>query len=121
MQGRGHHASMAPKAPTIADLTWTGELRFHAALAKSQMIVDSAGVAGPSPVDALAVALASCMAADLAYIITRGRHPLTGLRAHLVGQRAQENPHRFVRVDLQFTIEGNVPGDAVERAIQLRG
>src|SRR5262249_54493565 len=106
-------------APTIADLTWTGELRFHAALAKSQMIVDSAGVAGPSPVDALAVALASCMAADLAYIITSGRHPLTGLRAHLVGQRAQENPHRFVRVDLQFTIEGNVPGDAVERAIQL--
>jgi putative redox protein len=59
------------------------------------------------------------MATDLVYILQRGRHDVRALRAHLVGDRAQEDPHRFVRVALHFTIEGEVPGDAVDRAIAL--
>jgi putative redox protein len=107
------------KPPTIADLTWTGELKFSATINRASLVVDSAGVAGPSPVEALAAALAGCMATDVVYILTRGRHPLRALRAHFVGHRAQEDPHRFVRIELAFAIDGDVPGDAVDRAIAL--
>lgn len=41
------------------------------------------------------------------------------MRARLVGDRAQENPHRFLQVAPHFTIEGDVPAGAVERAMQL--
>jgi putative redox protein len=110
---------VADKPPTLADLTWIGELNFSATVNKASLTIDSDGVAGPSPVDALAAALAGCMATDVTHVLTKGRHPMRALRAHFVGQRAQEDPHRFLRIDLRFTIEGGVPPDAVQRAIAL--
>jgi putative redox protein len=107
------------KPPTIADLTWIGDLKFSAAINHASLTIDSAGVAGPSPVDALAGALAGCMATDVAHVLIKGRHPMRGLRAHLVGNRAQEDPHRFLAVDLHFIVEGAVPSEAVARAIAL--
>ena len=83
------------------------------------MTLDSAGLAGPSPMQALGFAIAGCMTTDVAHILTRGRHPLRALRSHLVADRAQDEPHRFVRMSLHIIVEGEVPGDAVERAIAL--
>ena len=83
------------------------------------MILDSRGVDGPSPVDALAAALAGCMSVDVADILLKGRHDLKGLRSHLVAERAQDHPHRFVRVSLHFIVAGPVPAGAVDRAIAL--
>ena len=110
---------MTVKPPIIADLTWIGDLKFSATINKASMTLDAAGVAGPSPVDALAAALAGCMSTDVAHLLIRGRHPLRALRSHLVGHRAENAPRRLVRIELQFTIEGAVPPDAVERAIAL--
>ena len=56
---------------------------------------------------------------DVVFILTKGRHPLSSVRAHLTAQRAQQDPHRFVKVDLRFDIEGAVAAEAVERAITL--
>ena len=61
------------KPPTIADLTWLGDLRFSATSAHSSMTLDSTGLAGPSPVEALAFALAGCMSIDVVFILTKGR------------------------------------------------
>ena len=83
------------------------------------MTLDSAGLAGPSPMQALGFAIAGCMTTDVAHILTRGRHPFRARRSHLVADRAQDEPHRFVRMSLHITVEGEVPGDAVERAIAL--
>ena len=52
-------------------------------------------------------------------VLSKGRHPLRALRSHMIGHRAQVDPHRFVRVELHFAIEGAVPPEAVERAIAL--
>ena len=108
-----------PKPPISLDLTWIGDLKFSGTSDKASIILDSAGVAGPSPVQTLAFALAGCMAMDLAYILSKGRHAYRALRAHLVAERADEDPHRIVRVTLHFTIVGGVPSDAIERAIAL--
>ena len=84
-----------------------------------QIVIDGDTKAGVSPVQALVFALAGCMSADVVYILTRGRHPLRSLRATLVGERAQDDPHRVTRVELTFEVGGAVPLDAVERAIAL--
>jgi len=85
----------------------------------SAITIDGASKAGPSPVQTLAFALASCMATDVLDVLTKGRHRLRALHAHLVGERAQNDPHRFVRIDLKFTIEGPLAADVIERAISL--
>src|SRR4051812_14970707 len=99
------------KPPVVADLTWTGDLRFSATSGATGLTIDGSSTAGPSPVQALVFALAGCMAADIVYILTKGRHPLRGLKAHLTGERAQEDPHRLVKVDLRFDVEGAIPQD----------
>ena len=107
------------KPPVVADLTWTGDLRFSATSAATGLTIDGNSVAGPSPVQALVFALAGCMAADIVHILTKGRHPLRGLKAHLVAERAQQDPHRLIKVDLRFDVDGAIPKEAVERAAAL--
>ena len=107
------------KPPVVVDLTWTGELVLEGTSGKASMTLDSAGAAGPSPVQALAFALAGCMTMDVAYILTKGRQPFRALRSHLVADRAEEDPHRIVRMHLQVSVEGDVPADAIARAIAL--
>jgi putative redox protein len=107
------------KAPTVVDLTWTSGLTFSGRSGSASITLDSAGIAGPSPVQALAFALAGCMMMDVADILTKGRHTFRALRSHLVADRADTDPHRIVRVTLSVTVAGNVPAAAVERAIAL--
>lgn len=83
------------------------------------MVMDSDSAAGPSPVQALAMALAGCMAIDVADIVTKGRHPFTALESTIVGQRREEPPRSFVSFSLHFAITGTVPDHVMERAILL--
>jgi putative redox protein len=99
------------KPPVVAELTWTGELRFSG--------TSGTTVAGPSPVQALVYALAGCMSADVVFILTKARHPIRALKAHIVAERSPQDPHRLVKVDLRFDIDGALPKDAADRAIAL--
>ena len=81
--------------------------------------LDSAGLAGPSPVQALAFALAGCMAMDVVHVLTKGRCAMRGLRLDLTGQRAPTDPHRFTEISLHFTITGDVQTSRIDRAIKL--
>ena len=107
------------KPPTVAELTWIGGLKFAGVSGATSITLDGDSAAGPSPVQALAFALAGCMATDVVFILTKGRHPVGGLRAHLIAHRSQQDPHRFLKVDLHFDIDGAVAAEAVERAIAL--
>jgi putative redox protein len=86
---------------------------------EAQLLMDSPPEAGPTPVQTLAFALAGCMAMDVALVMQRGRLPMKALRARLVAERAPSDPRRLLRVDLHFTVAGDVPPDRVERALQL--
>ena len=109
---------MGPPSIT-ATLEWQGDLRFRAATGTNEIIFDSDSQAGPSPPQAVAMALAGCMAIDLADIVVKGRHQLTGLDARITGLRAPDPPRRFTRFTLHFIITGDVPAHAIERAIRL--
>ena len=107
------------KPPVTARLTWEGALKFRAATPKAEILLDSDGVAGPSPVDATAIALAGCMAMDVADIIVKGRHPLKSLETSITGYRNDDPPRYFLRFELHFVVGGNVPAHAIQRAIDL--
>ena len=108
-----------PPAPLLVELEWQGDNRFLARSGDVQLVMDSPPVAGPTPVQALAFGLAGCMATDVAVVMRRSRLPLRALRARLVAERAPADPRRLVKVDLRFTLEGEIPEDRVERAIAL--
>ena len=107
------------KPPTVVELVWEHDLVFAGKSGEASMILDSSSQAGPSPMQALAFGLAACMAMDVVHILKKGRHDLRGLRADLVGTRANEEPRRFTAVTLRYTVTGTVPNDQVARAIEL--
>ena len=110
---------MPAKPPTIVELAWTGDLTFSGSSHQTAIVLDGRSAKGPSPVQALGFALAGCMSTDIVDILVKGRHPLRAFRARLTAQRAQDEPHRFVRVELAVVCEGAVPPEAIERAIAL--
>ena len=110
---------MSEKPPVDIQLVWERDLVFGGRSGDVAMTLDSAAVAGPSPMQALAFALAGCMAMDVVHILQKGRHDLRGLRADLSGGRADETPRRFTTITLNYTVNGDIPADAVERAIEL--
>lgn len=65
------------------------------------------------------MALAGCMAIDVADIVTKGRHSFTAFEATIVGQRREDPPRHFVSFTLHLVITGAVPDHVMERAIQL--
>jgi len=107
------------KAPTTLELTWDRELIFQGVSADARMTLDSAGKAGPSPVQTLAFALAGCMGMDVVHILRKGRFDLRGLKVTLVAERAQDDPHRITAVTIDFSVAGAVQEAQVQRAIDL--
>lgn len=116
----GAAADAVPKGPTVAaTLVWDGGTLLSARSGAGAMTLDWDGATAVSPVQALAVALASCMAADVVLILTRGRQPLRRLSVTLAGERAAREPRRLLKVDIRFDVSGDVPAAKVERAIAL--
>lgn len=107
------------KPPLTLELVWEKDLVFGGRSGDASITLDSAGIAGPSPVQALAFALAGCMSMDLVYILQKARYALRGLGVALSAERAQDNPHRITSVDMRFMVTGEVPDDQVQRAIDL--
>ena len=107
------------KPPTRVSLIWEGDLRFSSGDDEPALVLDSDGKAGPSPMQAMGYAVMACMGMDIVHILKKGRHPLEGLRCSMVGTRAENHPRRFMRIEMTFTVTGDVPRDATERAVQL--
>jgi putative redox protein len=107
------------KPPTSVELVWEHDLVLGGRSGETTITLDSTSIEGPSPVQALAFALAGCMAMDVVHILKKGRHDLRGLKVELVGQRADEDPRRVTAVSMAYTITGDVPKDQIQRAIDL--
>ena len=107
------------KPPLTVQLVWEKELVFGGRSGAASITLDSAGQAGPSPVQALAFALAGCMGMDVVHILRKSRTDLRGLGIELTAERAQQDPHRVVAVDVRFAVTGDVPDAQVQRAIDL--
>jgi len=107
-----------PEGLTL-DLEWLGDNRLRGRTGALEIMMDSPPVAGLAPVPMLGFAPAGCMAMDVLVVMRRGRFDLKGLTTRLTAERAPSEPRRVVKVDLHFTVAGEVPEDRVARAIQL--
>lgn len=110
---------MAERITTRAQLTWAGDLRFDATSAGHRVVIDSDGGRGPSPMQTLAMSLAGCMVIDVIDILKKGRHEVRTLRVTFTGVRAADPPRKFEEIALHFTIGGEVPTHAIDRALAL--
>ncbi len=105
-------------SPTLS-LDWHGDLKFSNSAGSPAIDLDSSAPGVTSPTQALAYALMACMAMDVVHIIQKGRHELTGLKVLFDGERAADHPRRYTSMHLRFEITGNVPDEAVTRALAL--
>ena len=111
--------SETAKPGVTVELIWVKDLQFGVRTASHALVIDGHTQAGPSPVELLVAGLAGCMSIDVADIIEKGRHALSGLRCELKAERRSEPPRRVTKVDIAFHALGDVPAHVIERAIAL--
>ncbi len=103
-------------ADVAVAVRWTGTgLEFRGGAAgRPEILLDGGGGAGPSPVQALVLALAACSAADVVEILGRMRVPLAGLEVAVEGERAPAAPRRLTAIRLRYRAQG-LPAEAEDR------
>ena len=108
-----------PNPDFSLNLNWQGEQRFHGVSDGVSMTMDGKRKAGPSPVQAVAFALAGCMAIDVVDVIEKGRLPVRALACDLRVFRDDVTPRKITALELHFVVTGDVPNDRIARAIEL--
>jgi len=109
-----------PKPNFTLNLTWEGGQRFSGTSDGGvSMTMDGKREAGPSPVQAVAFALAGCMAIDVVDVIEKGRLPVKSVTCDMRVFRDSGTPSKIIGCDLHFLVRGDVPADRIARAIEL--
>ncbi len=74
---------------------------------------------GPSPLEAVLMALCSCTSVDVIGILKKKRQPITGLRVSATSTRAESYPRVFTHIRLTYAVNGHLSRKAVEDAVAL--
>jgi putative redox protein len=97
-------------------LTWSGErLRFTGRGTEPEspdVVLDGDNDAGPSPMQALLLAAAGCLGADVVVILKKMRVDLRALNIDVLGTRRDEHPKRYT--DITYRL--NLDGEGLDRA-----
>jgi putative redox protein len=80
---------------------------------------DPAHAHGPSPMEAVLMALCGCTSVDVVSILEKKRQPLTGLRVTATAEQAESAPRVFTRIMLTYAVRGRLSRKAVEDAVVL--
>jgi putative redox protein len=81
--------------------------------------VDTAHKEGPSPMEAVLMALCGCTSVDVVSILKKKRQALTGLRVSAVAEQAPTPPRVFTKIKLTYAVSGKLSREAVEHAVAL--
>jgi len=106
----------------IAHTEWQHERVFQGIAENGNTLLfdgDPAHKHGPSPMEAVLMALCGCTSVDVVSILEKKRQPLTGLRVSAVAEQAPEPPRVFTRIHLTYTVSGRLSRKAVEDAVEL--
>ena len=80
---------------------------------------DAAHTQGPSPMEAVLMALCGCTSVDVVGILKKKRQELTGLRVSAEATQAPAPPRVFTHIKLTYTVSGKLSRRAVEDAVSL--
>ena len=75
---------------------------------------------GVRPMEMLLLGMGGCTAFDVVDILQKGREPVEDVVIELSGERSEEIPKVFIRIDVKYIITGKgLNPDKVERAVRL--
>lgn len=75
---------------------------------------------GVRPMEMLLLGMGGCTAFDVVDILQKGREPVEDVVIELSGERSEEIPKVFTRIDVKYIITGKgLNPDKVERAVHL--
>jgi putative redox protein len=106
----------------IAKTVWKKELEFDGQSESGHSLVFDAGAAhanGPSPMEAVLMALCACTSVDVVSILHKKREPLISLTVSAVAEQAAAPPSVFTKIRLTYVIGGAVSKKAAEDAVRL--
>jgi putative redox protein len=106
----------------IAHSEWKHDDVYEAKAENGNTIVldaDAAHAHGPSPMEAVLMALCSCTSVDVVSILKKKRQGLTGLRVSAAATQAEAPPRVFTHIKLTYAVRGKLSRKAVEDAVAL--
>jgi putative redox protein len=106
----------------IAHSEWKHDNIFEGVAENGNTILfdaDSAHAHGPSPMEAVLMALCGCTSVDVVSILKKKRQPLTGLHVSAVAEQAETPPRVFTKIKLTYAVSGKLSRKAVEDAVSL--
>ena len=106
----------------IAQSEWKGSTIFEGIAENGNSVffdADPSHSQGPSPMEAVLMALCGCTSVDVVSILKKKRQPLTGLRVSAVAEQAPTPPRVFTRIKLTYAVSGKLSRKAVEDAVAL--
>ena len=106
----------------IAKTVWKKELEFDGQSESGHSLVFDAGAAhanGPSPMEAVLMALCACTSVDVVSILHKKREPLISLTVSATAEQAAAPPRVFTRIRLVYHVGGAVSKKAAEDAVAL--
>lgn len=111
-------------APAVKHVTASWQSRglvfSGGAIGETAVTIDGDGKEGPSPMDTLLVAMAGCTGSDVVVVLKKKRIDLKALRVEVKGERREQEPRRYTKLDLVYHV--HAPGaseQAVRHAIDL--
>jgi putative redox protein len=102
--------------------TWNQNQQFDTRSESGHHILmdaDSAHSGGPSPMEAVLMALCACTSTDVISILQKKREPFTALTVSAVAERASEAPRVFNHIQLVYRVWGTVSEKAMKDAVNL--
>ena len=107
----------------IAHSDWKHDNVFEGAAENGNTIVfdaDAAHTHGPSPMEAVLMALCGCTSVDVISILKKKRQDIAGLRVSAAAEQAPEPPRVFTHIKLTYAVRGtHLSRKAVEDAVSL--
>jgi putative redox protein len=106
----------------IAHSEWKHDNLFEGISENGNTILldaDSAHTHGPSPMEAVLMALCGCTSVDVVSILKKKRQPLTGLHVSATAEQSEKPPRVFTKIKLTYAVSGKLSRKAVEDAVSL--
>lgn len=106
----------------IAHSEWRQGTAYEGIAENGNTIVfdtDAAHTQGPTPMEAVLMALCSCTSVDVVSILQKKRLKLTGLRVTATATQAPAPPRVFTHIKLTYAVRGRLSRKAVEDAVAL--
>ena len=109
-----------------ANVKYTGGMQFVASADSGHAVIMDADSevggnnTGSRPMELLLMGIGGCSGMDIISILKKKKQIVTGLEAHVTGTIADDYPHKYTEINLQYIVRGkDVAEEAVKRAVQL--